>query len=335
MKNTFTNTINESEWIDRLRTAFSRNKYLSHPAAPIFAFILLFALLPLLIGREVFLTTILAFTVFAISYNLVLGYSGLLAFGHAAFFGIGSYVFIFAGNNGFSLVFGLIAVALVSGIAGVVMGIISLRRRGLYFAMITLAIAQGIYGFVFYSQFTGGDNGLIVESRQMPILLGLGEMDFTNTLLAYYFVLVAALVVILLFYRIVRSPFGLTLQAIRENEERANHLGYDVQFSLLSSFTISAIFSGIAGAMLIMMVGITSPDNIHWLTTGEMVIMVVLGGVHTFMGPAVGTILFFGLSEFFIQLTDNFQLFLGIAMVIIVLGLPEGVVPSLRNKLNL
>jgi branched-chain amino acid transport system permease protein len=323
-----------SERVQTVHQRINQHQYLGHPLAPIIALIAVFAIAPPLIGREILLGLMLVFGVFAVAYNLVLGYSGLVSFGHAAFFGTGSYVVIFALDGGLSIIVSFLAVAGISAVLGAVIGLISLRRRGIYFAMITLALAQAVYGFIFYSEFTGGDNGLILETVEPSLIFGLVPLDFTNSFVSYYFILGVSLLVLLILYRIIRSPFGLTLQAIRENEERANHLGYNVQFTLLNSFVISAVFSGIMGGLLMLLINITSPTNAYWLTSGEVLIMVLLGGVHSFTGPLVGSVVFYTLSEVFLTFTDNHLLFMGVTLLIIVLFIPNGAVGSLRDALE-
>jgi branched-chain amino acid transport system permease protein len=329
------NTVTDvSERVQTVHQRISQHQYLGHPLAPIIALMAVFAVAPPLIGREILLGLMLVFGVFAVAYNLVLGYSGLVSFGHAAFFGTGSYVVIFALDGGLSIVVSFLAIAAISAVLGAIIGAISLRRRGIYFAMITLALAQAVYGFIFYSEFTGGDNGLILETVEPSLILGVLPLDFTNSFVSYYFILGVSLLVLLILYRIVCSPFGLTLQAIRENEERANHLGYNVQFTLLNSFVISAVFSGIMGGLLMLLINITSPTNAYWLTGGEVLMMVLLGGVHSFTGPLIGSVVFYTLSEVFLTFTDNHLLFLGITLLIIVLFIPNGAVGSLRDALE-
>ena len=324
----YINRINGS--IEDYQDTITQNSYLANPLSHVAVFAIVFAILPLLIGRETLLGIIVAFGTFAMAYNLLLGYTGLVSFGHAAFFGVGSYVFIFSINAGYSLILTLGVVLIVAGLLGAAFGYIALKRRGLYFAMITLALAQGIYGYIFASGFTGGDDGLLLQTREIALIPGF-LLDFTQLLNAYYFILAIAVITMIIIYRIVHSPFGLTLKSIRENEERAEHLGYNVQFCLLNAFVISAAFSGIAGAMLISIIGITSPENVHWLTSGEVLVMALLGGIHTFIGPFVGAVVFYVLSELFLALTDTFQLFLGAALLVVVLFFPEGIVGRLRK----
>jgi branched-chain amino acid transport system permease protein len=329
------NTVTDvSEQAQLVHQRIAQHKYLGHPLTPVLAVMGFFAIAPLVMGRQILLGLMLIFGVFAVAYNLVLGYSGLVSFGHAAFFGTGSYAVIFALDGGLSLIVTFLLVAVISGILGVIIGLISLRRRGIYFAMITLALAQAVYGFIFYSEFTGGDNGIILNQVRPSLLFGVVSLDFTNPMISYYFILGVSLLVLLILYRIVRSPFGLTLQAIRENEERANHLGYNVQLTLLTSFVISAVFSGIMGGLLMLLVNITSPANVYWLTSGEVLIMVILGGVHSFTGPLVGSVIFYTLSEVFLTFTDDHLLFFGVTLLIIILFLPSGAVGSLREALE-
>lgn len=293
-------------------------------------FFLLFALLPLVVHQVLLLGSMLVFGVFAVSYNLLLGYSGVVSFGHAVFFGVGTYSTIFAVQEWGLSFFGALGVVLVVAIViGTVIGLVSLQRRGLYFAMITLALGQAVYSLVFNSSATGGSNGLRFTERTVPLFLDYVHLDFTVTIFSYYVVLVGAVLLVAALRRIVNSPFGLTLRAIRENEERANYVGYNVTSILLFAFVVSAVFSAVIGMLNVLMVGIAAPGQLHWLTSGDVLIMTLLGGVGSFFGPLIGAVVFIALEELFISLLGSDLLPIGLVLLIAVMVLPDGLVSLL------
>lgn len=232
----------------------------------------------------VLLAKVLCFAIFASAFNLLLGYAGLLSFGHAAFFGGGAYI---AGwllrDAGLPVLVAVGGAMLFGALLGWAVGGLAIRRQGIYFAMITLAIAQLVY-FVFHrAGFTGGDDGMQGIPRGAVFGIDLGD-----DLNLYFFVLVAALLAFLLIQRTIHSPFGQILKAIRENEARVVSLGYDVNKYKLMVFVISAALAGLAGALKTVVFNFATLADAHWHTSGEVILMTLLGGVGTVFGPVVG-----------------------------------------------
>ena len=251
-----------------------------HAAGIVLVLVLPFAAYPL------FLAKVLCFCLFACAFNLLLGTAGLRSFGHAAFFGAGAYLSAYA-LKGWGLPFEL---ALATGTAsaallGLVFAALSVRRHGLYFAMVTLALAQIVYFAVLHLPFTHADDGLTAVPRGR--LLGL--LDLNDIRVLYYTAATVFAAGYALIHRIWHSPFGRVLEAIRENEARAVSLGYQVERYKLLAFVLSAGLAGLAGAMKAVVVQLASPVDVHWSTSGDLILMTLLGGIGTLPGPAVGT----------------------------------------------
>ncbi len=229
---------------------------------------------------------VLCFALFACAFNLLLGYTGLLSFGHAAFFGAAAYV---AGHAikvwGLPTELGLLAGTIAAGALGWAVGSLAIRRTGIYFAMVTLALAQMIYFFFLEASFTGGEDGL----QGVPRGALLGFIDLSNDLNLYYFVLAIFVFAFWLIYRTIHSPFGQILKAIRENEPRAISLGYDVAKYKLLAFVLSAALAGLAGATKMLVFKFATLTDAHWHLSGEVVLMTILGGMGTVFGPLVGS----------------------------------------------
>ena len=229
---------------------------------------------------------VLCFALFACAFNLLLGYTGLLSFGHAAFFGAAAYV---AGHAikvwGLPTELGLLAGTIAAGALGWAVGSLAIRRTGIYFAMVTLALAQMIYFFFLEASFTGGEDGL----QGVPRGTLLGFIDLSNDLNLYYFVLAIFVFAFWLIYRTIHSPFGQILKAIRENEPRAISLGYDVAKYKLLAFVLSAALAGLAGATKMLVFKFATLTDAHWHLSGEVVLMTILGGMGTVFGPLVGS----------------------------------------------
>jgi branched-chain amino acid transport system permease protein len=241
---------------------------------------------PFLGAYPVFVMKLMCFALFASAFNLLLGYAGLLSFGHAAFLGGSAYV---AGHAmkvwGLSPELGLIAGTLTGGLLGWVFGVLAIRRQGIYFAMITLALAQMVFFICLQARFTGGEDGL----QGVPRGKLFGLLDLQNDLVMYYVALVIVVAAFLLIVRTIHSPFGQVLKGIKENEPRALSLGYDVARFKLLAFVISAAVSGLAGSLKTLVLGFATLSDVHWTASGQVILMTLVGGLGTLSGPLVGS----------------------------------------------
>ncbi|MEX3009109.1 branched-chain amino acid ABC transporter permease [Hoeflea sp. TYP-13] len=273
----------------------------------------------------VFLMKILCFALFACAFNLILGYGGLLSFGHAAFFGGAAYVTGHALTVwGLPTELGILAGTVAAGAFGAVVGQLAIRRQGIYFAMITLALAQMAYFFFVSADFTGGENGL----QGVPRGYALGLFDLTDNLAMYYFVLIVFLTGFAVIARTVHSPFGQVLRAIRDNEDRAVSLGYDVERAKLLAFTLSATIAGLAGATKTVVFQLASLTDVNWHMSGEVVLMTLLGGVGTLIGPAFGAGVIISLQNLLASgpLSAWVPVVMGAIFVLCVLAFRRGIV---------
>lgn len=281
----------------------------------------------------VFLMKLLCFALFASAFNLILGYGGLLSFGHAAFFGGAAYITGHAIKVwGLPTELGLLVGALSAAALGYFIGLLAIRRQGIYFAMITLALAQMVY-FIFTSaDFTGGENGL----QGVPRGTALGIFDLQNNLTMYYFVLAVFLIGFLIIARAVHSPFGQILGAIRDNEDRATSLGYDVDRYKHLAFVLSAGLAGLAGATKTVVFQLASLTDVHWHTSGEVVLMTLLGGLGTIAGPAVGAGVIVTLQNYLASgpLGAWVPVVLGTIFVVCVLAFRRGIIGELHALLK-
>ena len=250
---------------------------------------------PLVGVYPVFLMKALCFALFACAFNLLLGYGGLLSFGHAMFLGSAGYICAHAAKVwGWPPELSILAGTLAATILGVVVGVVAIRRQGIYFAMITLAIAQMVYFYALQAPFTHGEDGI----QSVPRGMLFGVIDLSRGLAMYYTVLVIFVAGFLCIYRIVYSPFGQALKAIKENEPRAISLGYDADRYKLVAFILSAALSGLAGSTKAIVFQLASLTDVHWTMSGEVVLMVLLGGMGTIFGPVVGAFMLIGLESF-------------------------------------
>jgi branched-chain amino acid transport system permease protein len=303
-----------------------------HPTA---GFFVVFALFPFVVPYEALATQVLVYGLFALGFNLVYGYTGLLSFGHAAFFGLGGYGtgIVLARLGVTSLWVGLAAGVVLAAAGGAVIGFLCLRRRGIYFAMLSLAFAQLLYFVGFHlSDVTGGENGL----RGIPVLplhlLGL-RVAVDSTLAFYYFVLVVVGLAVAALKRILESPFGAVLQAIRENSDRAAACGYDVTRVKLLSFVFSSAFAGLAGALNTLYLRVVPIDTLYWTTSGQVVMMALLGGAGTFFGPFVGAGVFLVLEDVISVFTESWPLVIGAIFMGFVRFLPRGIWGTVVDRL--
>jgi branched-chain amino acid transport system permease protein len=251
------------------------------------------ALLPALGAYPIFVMKVLCYALFACAFNLLVGFTGLLSFGHAAFLGTAAYVCGHALKVwGLPTPVGLVVGALAAAGVGLVFGLLAIRRSGIYFSMITLALAQMLYFFFLQAPFTGGEDGL--QSVPRGSFLGL---DLASDLTLYYVVLGIFIAAFWLIYRIVHSPFGQVLTSIRENEARATSLGYDVAHFKLLAFVLSAGLAGLAGATKTLMLGFATLTDAIWTTSGLVILMTLVGGMGTLVGPIVGALVIIALEN--------------------------------------
>ncbi|HEX3217382.1 MAG TPA: branched-chain amino acid ABC transporter permease [Aestuariivirgaceae bacterium] len=242
----------------------------------------------------IFAMKVLCFALFASAFNLLLGYVGLLSFGHAAFFGMASYISAHAARVwGWTPEIAILSGTVVSALIGLVFGALAIRRQGIYFAMITLALAQMVYFFALQIPFTGGEDGIQAVPRGRLF----GVIDLANDTILYYVVAVIFMAGFLFIYRVVHSPFGHVLKAIRENETRAISLGYAVNRYKLVVFVLSAALSGLAGATKAIVFQLASLTDVHWTMSGDVILMTLIGGVGTIIGPFVGALILVGMTN--------------------------------------
>jgi branched-chain amino acid transport system permease protein len=275
-----------------------------------------------------FLMKLLCFALFASAFNLLLGFAGLLSFGHAAFLGTAGYVCgLMVRDMGVTPEIGILAGTVSAGLLGWVFGILAIRRTGIYFAMITLALAQMVYFVVLQIKATGGEDGL----QGVPRGHLFGLIDMSDNIAMYYLVYAVFSIGFFIIYRTIHSPFGQILKAIRENEPRAISLGYDVNKFKLMAFVISASLAGLAGATKTLIFQLASLSDVHWHTSGEVVLMTLLGGLGTILGPAVGSATIVTLQN---ELADKVgswvTVIMGAIFVVCVLAFRRGIVGEIQ-----
>ena len=279
----------------------------------------------------VFLMKALCFALFACAFNLLIGYVGLLSFGHAAFLGTAGYATAHSAKVwGFPPELAILAGTAAAATLGLVIGALAIRSRGIYFANITLAFAQMVYFFSLQAKFTGGEDGI----QSVPRGALLGTLDLRGTLTIYFVVLAIFLAGFLLIYRAIHSPFGQVLKAIRENEPRAVSLGYRAEHYKLLAFVLSATFSGLAGATKALVFQLASLTDVHWTMSGEVVLMTLLGGLGTVFGPVVGAFVLITLEHYLAQLGAWVTVVQGAIFVVCVLTFRRGIVGELANLLK-
>ncbi|MFO7527815.1 MAG: branched-chain amino acid ABC transporter permease [Marinobacter sp.] len=297
----------------------------------LFIIMLLAGLTAPLFAYPVFVMDLLCFALFACAFNLLLGYAGLLSFGHAAFFGGAAYITGYVTKEwGFTPLLGILAGAAFAMVIGTVFGFLAIRRQGIYFAMVTLALAQIIYFLALQMPFTGGENGL----QGIPRGQLFGLIDLNNSLSMYYFVFAIFLIGFGIIYRTINSPFGEVLQAIRENESRALSLGYDVDHFKLLAFVISATLAGLAGATKAIIFQFAALTNAHWQTSGEVILMTLVGGLGTVFGPVLGAITVGALSHELSAFGSWVQVILGTIFVVCVMVFRRGIIGELQRLVS-
>ncbi|HMA06466.1 MAG TPA: branched-chain amino acid ABC transporter permease [Ramlibacter sp.] len=293
-------------------------------------YVVLLALLllaPLIGLYPVFVMKLLCFALFACAFNLLLGFTGLLSFGHAAFFGSGAYVAAWLIKaQGWAPELAMLAAVAAAAFLGMLFGLIAIRRQGIYFAMITLALAQMVYFICLQAPFTGGEDGLQGVPRGR--LFGFLVLESDTTM--YYLVVAIFIGCFLAIGRIVTSPFGQVLKMIRENEPRAVSLGYEVDRYKLLAFVLSAGLSGLAGALKTLVMGFATLTDVHWSMSGEVILMSLLGGVGTFFGPVFGAGIVIALQDTLADKVGSWvTVIIGAIFVVCVLAFRKGVVGEL------
>jgi branched-chain amino acid transport system permease protein len=274
----------------------------------------------------VFLMKALCFALFACAFNLLIGYAGLLSFGHAMFFGTAGYISAHAAKVwGFPPELAILAGTAACTLLGAVVGVLAIRRQGIYFAMITLAIAQMIFFFYLQAPFTGGEDGI----QSVPRGRMFGFLDLTQVMVMYYVVLAIFVAGFLFIRRVIHSPFGQVLKAIRENEPRAISLGYDADRYKLIAFVLSAALSGVAGATKAIVFQLASLTDVQWQMSGEVVLMTLLGGMGTVFGPVVGAFTIISLEHYLADRGQWVTVITGAIFVVCVLAFRRGIVGEL------
>jgi branched-chain amino acid transport system permease protein len=303
---------------------------MSHQRIALLAMVAFFALAPALI-YPLFLMKVMCFALFACAFNLLIGYGGLLSFGHAMFFGIAGYVAAHAAKVwGFNPEFAILAAVVAATLLGLGTGLIAIRRQGIYFAMITLALAQMVYFFCVQAPFTGGEDGIQAVPRGR--LFGL--IDLSQVFNMYVLVFAIFLGGFLLITRVIHSPFGQVLKAIRENEPRAISLGYDTDRYKLLAFVLSGALAGLAGGTKALVFQLASLTDVHWSMSGEVVLMTLVGGLGTVFGPVVGALVIVAMANYLAQLGAWVTVVQGAIFVICVLTFRRGVIGEVAHWLK-
>jgi len=280
----------------------------------------------------VFVMKTLCFILFACSFNLLLGHTGILSFGHAAFFGSGAYITgHLVKTYGIPTELGILAGGLAAGLLGALIGALAIRRSGIYLAMITLAMSQLVYFFYLQAPFTGAEDGL----QRIPRGTFLGVIDLNSDTALYYVVLTIVAAGLWIVWRTVNSPFGQVLRAIREHEPRAISLGYPVARYKVLVFTLSAGLSGIAGALKAIIFQLAALYDVHWHTSGDVILMTLLGGMSTVFGPAVGAAIVATLNHYLDPFGAWVTVITGVVFMVCVLAFRQGVVGELGRLLQL
>lgn len=306
----------------------------THYALRLIPFVVLL-ILPVFISRyyQYLMTQIFVAALMAIAFNLLLGTTGLLSFGQAAFFGVGAYtVGLFLTKTAIGILPALALALVLSAVAAGVIGFFCIRLSGVHFAMLTLAFGQLIYTVVFkWYGLTGGDNG-IQGIPVRAISLGNFTLDLSSNRAMYYFVLLIVALAVAFMMRVRSSPFGATLKSIRENGQRASYLGLNVRLYQWTVFVLAGAFTGLAGGLFALMEKSISPEIIDWTKSAEPVLMTIIGGIYSFVGPAIGAAIYIILNAFITSWTENWSLVLGLVLLTLVLFLPGGAVGYFNEK---
>ena len=297
------------------------------------AFVAMVALLAIapFVFYPVFLMQALCFALFACAFNLLIGYVGLVSFGHALYFGWASYLCAYAAKSWhLSPELALVTGTATAAILGIIAGWVAIRRQGIYFAMITLALAQMMYFFALRAPFTGGEDGI----QSVPRGRLFGVIDLSSEMTMYAFVLIVVLAAFLFIYRIINSPFGEVLKAIRENEQRTVSLGYKTERYKLVAFVLSATFAGLAGSLKALVFQLASLTDVHWTMSGDVVLMTLVGGLGTVFGPVVGAFLIVAMQNYLAQFGQWVLVIQGAIFVVCVLAFRRGIIGELASRLG-
>jgi branched-chain amino acid transport system permease protein len=279
----------------------------------------------------IFLMKALCFALFACAFNLLIGYVGLVSFGHALYFGWASYLCAYAAKSwGLPPEFAILIGTATGAVFGVIAGTVAIRRQGIYFAMITLALAQMMYLVALRIKLTGGEDGIQAVPRGRLF----GVLDLNNETIMYVFVLIVVLAGLFLIYRVINSPFGEVLKAIRENEQRTISLGYNTDRYKLVAFVLSATLAGLAGSLKALVFQLASLTDVHWNMSGEVVLMTLVGGLGTMFGPIVGAFFIITLENYLAPLGQWVLVIQGAIFVACVLVFRRGIVGELANALR-
>src|SRR5690348_5236870 len=297
-----------------------------------FAVMVVALLIAPFVTYPLFLMQVMCFALFACAFNLLIGYVGLLSFGHALYFGWASYLSAHAAKVwGFTPELAILTGTATAAICGLVAGSLAIRRQGIYFAMITLALAQMMYFFALQAKFTGGEDGIQAVPRGR--LFGLVDLGDDRTM--YVVVFAIFLAAFLLIYRIINSPFGEVLKAIRENEARAISLGYKTDRYKLLAFVLSATLAGLAGATKAIVFQLASLTDVHWTMSGDVVLMTLVGGLGTIFGPVVGAVVIVGMQNYLASFGEWVTVIQGVIFVFCVLLFRRGVIGEIAHLLRI
>jgi branched-chain amino acid transport system permease protein len=295
--------------------------------------LVLFAL-PWLLPNQSVAVNILVYGLYGVGFNLLFGYMGMLSFGHAAFFGVGAYTAgILIAQFGAPWWAALPAAILGAAVLALAMGLLAIRTRGIYFAMVTLALSQCVYFLVYQFPLSGGENGLRGVNVAQIGPAGFG-IDLLNPATKYFAFLAVAGIVLLVLSRVLESPFGAAVEAIRENEARTRACGFNVEHTKLMAFVLSGAVCGLAGALGAIHLSSVAIESLHYETSGLVVMICLLGGMGTFFGPFVGAALFLLIQDVFSVWTEHWQLYVGAIFMFFVLFFPKGIWGTILEKTN-
>lgn len=293
-----------------------------------------FFVFPWLVPYHSLAINILIYGLYAVGFNLLFGYAGLLSFGHAAFLGVGAYTAgILIAQHGAAWWWAIPAGVVLACAVALLMGLLAIRTRGIYFAMVTLALSQCVYFVVYQLPASGGENGLRGVNVADVNLFGL-HLNLLDPMQKYYFMLGFVALAMALLSRFLASPFGGVLEALRENEARARACGFDIERSKLLAFVLSAGFCGLAGALSAIHLSSVPIETLHYATSGLVVMLCLLGGMGTYFGPFVGAALFLLIQDQASAVTEHWQLYVGAVFVAFVLFFPKGIWGTLLERIG-